>query len=491
MNESSNFKQAFWLSISQFCTFALSFVSAAILSRYFDKVEYGTYRQILYIYNTILVLFTGVLPSIYAYFIPRLQQREQKALIKCLNRLFLIIGAFFSIILFCLSDWIASILNNENLALGLKIFSIFPIFTLPSMGVEGLYTAIRRTKQIALYALISRLLMLLFIVAPVLVFKTDYKGAIIGWGVANFMIFILAMYMKDKPYINITLEFVPHMYKTIFNFALPLLGAFVAGFCINCADQFYISRFYGTSSFADFSNGWISIPFVSMISGSIKSVIMPVLSNAHSEGRLNEIVPVYNNAVRQSIIIVVPIICFISVFGAYLMTFLYGPKYISSAPYFLTYNLKDLINIVPYYSVLLAFGFSLFYLKVHIWGIALVWGLDAIIVFVLKMPPYYITLTQSLLQIVLIASSFIFIYKKTGIFFLNKNLIKIFTKILIHGIAIALGIYMLISPFASADESSLISLYVLILSCPLYIITMVITGRILKIDYLLLFKQKA
>ena len=110
--KSSNFQQALWLGIGQFCTFAISFVSAAILSRYFDKTEYGTYKQILYIYHTLQSLFIMGLPSAFAYFIPRLKKGEQKTFINSLNRIFIIIGAIISIILFIFSDLIANILEN-------------------------------------------------------------------------------------------------------------------------------------------------------------------------------------------------------------------------------------------------------------------------------------------------------------------------------------------------------------------------------------------
>lgn len=52
-NKTNNTQQALWLALSSFSTLALGFVSAAILSRYFDKTEYGTYKQILYVYGTL------------------------------------------------------------------------------------------------------------------------------------------------------------------------------------------------------------------------------------------------------------------------------------------------------------------------------------------------------------------------------------------------------------------------------------------------------
>jgi O-antigen/teichoic acid export membrane protein len=57
-NKSNNTVQALWVGLGSLSSFALGIVSAAILSRYFDKAEYGTYKQILYVYHTLLVVFT-------------------------------------------------------------------------------------------------------------------------------------------------------------------------------------------------------------------------------------------------------------------------------------------------------------------------------------------------------------------------------------------------------------------------------------------------
>jgi len=213
---SSNFSQAVWLTTSSFSSFALALVSAAILSRYFDKAEYGTYKQILYVYATLQTVFAAGLPSVFTYFIPRLSDGQGKKLVNGVNRLFVILGLAFSVFLYLSSDLIAGILKNPELSVGLKIFSPFPLFTIPSLGVEGIYTALRKTKYIAIYQTANRLLMLLCIVLPVVVFKGTYRSAIIGWGFASFLTFIFAMVMKRRPYVKVKEELVPNMHKTIF-----------------------------------------------------------------------------------------------------------------------------------------------------------------------------------------------------------------------------------------------------------------------------------
>ena len=74
----SNTIQAFWVGLGALSSFSLSIISAIILSRYFDKIEYGTYRQIVYVYNTLLVVFSAGLPRVFSYYLPRYSKEEGK-----------------------------------------------------------------------------------------------------------------------------------------------------------------------------------------------------------------------------------------------------------------------------------------------------------------------------------------------------------------------------------------------------------------------------
>ena len=202
----SNFNQALWLSISYACSMLVGILSAAILSRCFDKAEYGTYRQILYVYQILFTVFQAGLPSVFTYFLPRYTKEENKYIVKKVNQLLFLLGVVCSLLLFFTSNIIASILNNPELSIGLKIFSFFPLFTLPTLGVEGIYTVNKNTKFVAIYTICTRLFMLACIVLPVIFMKNDYRYALIGWGIASFIAFIIAIIAKNR--VIIMLKFI-------------------------------------------------------------------------------------------------------------------------------------------------------------------------------------------------------------------------------------------------------------------------------------------
>lgn len=474
-----NFNQALWLGIGQLSTFAISIVSAAILSRFFDKTEYGTYKQILYVYTTMQTVFTVGLPGAFAYFIPRMNSSQQKTLVNGLNRIFLLLGLLFSVCLFVLSAPIARFLNNPELAMGLKLFSPFPLFTLPTMGVEGMYTALKKTKSIAYYNVFSKTAMLFCIVLPVVLFKSSYKVAVIGWGVAAFLTFIVAMYMKNKPYVEVKKELVPNMYKSIFSYSLPMMGASMAGFFITSADQIFISRYYGTETFAVYSNGCLSVPIIGMIATSVKQVLLPIFSKADAAGNLRGSIGIYNNAVSKSVTIIFPILLFCMFFAKEIMSFFYGQQYESSGVFWQCHMLRDFMDVFPYYSVLLAIAATKVYMYAHIGVAIFTYVIDYLLVKI-GCQPYMIVVTSSLLAILLRVVCFIYIYKKTNINLFSKETITNTLKISLH-CSFCLVVLMLLKDLFLSSTSPLV---ILILGGVFYYLIICLSGKLLKVDYL-------
>ena len=59
LKDKSNRAQVFWLGLGRLSSLALAFISAAILSRFLSKEEYGTYKQIMYLYTSLSLIFAA------------------------------------------------------------------------------------------------------------------------------------------------------------------------------------------------------------------------------------------------------------------------------------------------------------------------------------------------------------------------------------------------------------------------------------------------
>ncbi len=370
----NNTIQVFWVSLGSLSSFALALVSTAILSRYFEKTEYGTYRQILYVYNTLLIVFTAGLPKVFNYFLPRFNLSAGKDIVWKISKTLFVGGIIFSVFLFFFSGLIADVLKNPELSRGLKYFSPIPMLLLPTLGIEGIFSTYKKTIYIAIYNAISRTIMLLFIVLPVIVLKGTYIYAIYGWIISSFILLIVAYFFKSIPFKGVENEKSNLKFKEIFNYSLPLVAAALGGIIFRASNQFYISRNFGSEVFAEFSNGFIEIPFVHMITGATATVLMPIFSKiVHDKSDLSQITKLWRTTLQRSAVLIYPLVVFFLFYSEEVITIIYSDAYAVSAKYFSVVIIINFFNIIIFAPLLLSLGEGKFYAKLEYGKAITIW----------------------------------------------------------------------------------------------------------------------
>src|SRR5690606_339978 len=124
-------------------------------------------------------------------------------------------------------------------------------------------------------------------------------------------------------------------FKEIFSYSMPLVVASLAGIAIKSADQFYISRYFGSEVFAEFSNVFMELPFVAMITGATSVVVMPLFSKMFfNKEDIDNVMKIWSRALIKSAILIYPLVVFSIAFAGDIMEVLYTSKYSSSGIYF-------------------------------------------------------------------------------------------------------------------------------------------------------------
>ena len=200
INNNSNTVQAVWLGLGSFVSFSFGIISAAILSRYLSKADYGTYKQVLYVYNTLLVVFSLGLPRAYSYFLARVPIEAGYSIVRKINLMFLIIGIVFSLFLCIGSSFLADVLNNSALKECLQLFAITPIFLLPLMGIESIMATYRKAYINTIYVIGSRFFSLVCVVLPVILFDSSVYVAIVGFVFSSVLCCILGLFLERIPF---------------------------------------------------------------------------------------------------------------------------------------------------------------------------------------------------------------------------------------------------------------------------------------------------
>lgn len=477
--KTNNTTQAFWVGLGSLSAFAMSIVSAAVLSRYFDKSEYGTYRQVLYVYNTLLIVFTAGLPKVYGYYLPRYSINEGKSIVKKVTFLLFALGLIFSLFLYFFSGLIADALKNEALREGLKIFSPIPMLLLPTLGMESIFSTYQKSIYAAVYNVFTRVLMLLFIVVPVIVWKSTYEIALYGWIIASFFSLILGLVFLNLPFKKTKPLKSELKSREIFDYSVPIMAAGISGIAIKAADQFFISRYFGTEVFAEYANGFIQLPFVTMITGAASVVVMPLFSKLTTgEKKTGEILRLWKSTLEKSATLIYPIVVFFILNATPIVITLFSDNYMSSAKYFQINMVLNFFNIIIFAPLLLSLGESKFYFKIHFYMALWAWISYYTLVHFIE-NPIWIALMSVLNSILLV---FLCIMKTTQL--LSASLWEMFPlkkmmKIILHGLIIGL-----ILKFGLGKFTNLSTLWYLSISVSLYFIILIFTSKILGIDYL-------
>ncbi|WP_353137268.1 oligosaccharide flippase family protein [Pseudopedobacter sp.] len=387
-NNNSNTSQTFWLSIGNLITFGFSIISVAILSRYLSKEDYGAYRQVIYIYGTLLVIFSMGLPKAYGYFIPKVNENQIKDIINKISFILLIIGVFFSLLLYFGSGLFADLLKNEKLDTALKYFSLVPFFMLPTLGIENILSALKKSHIMTMYTILSRSFMLICTVLPVIVFDLGYLVAIQGFVIASFISFVVALLIKYNLVKGVVQVKSQVSYKKIYQFALPLFYVSIWAWIINSSDQFFISRYFGSIEFATFSNGFFEFPLVSMLVASTATVLLPVFSGEiNKDGILSdEVKRVWDSALKKTILLIYPLLVFLFVYADAMVITLYGESYSDSSIYFKFRTFLSFFQIIAFMPLLLALGATKYCSKVFMFTAFAIITLEYLAVLVFNSP---------------------------------------------------------------------------------------------------------
>jgi O-antigen/teichoic acid export membrane protein len=118
-------------------------------------------------------------------------------------------------------------------------------------------------------------------------------------------------------------------------------------------DKFVISGFFPPEQFAVFSGGAMELPFITIFSNSINSVLLPGIS---SQDNTSEVAKIYRGAVRKNALIILPMATLFFLFAEPIIVFLYSSRYIAAVPFFKVYTLILPLRIATFGIIFMALG---------------------------------------------------------------------------------------------------------------------------------------
>ncbi len=342
--------QAALITTAEFFRFFIKSLIGIILARLLTPADLGSYRQLFLIYSTISAVLLMGIPQSILYFLPRQSPEERKAYIGRLINISFALSVIFALLLLVLRNAIATWFNNPKLSYLLVIYAVYPIFMFSSSLYNYFMLGLSNARSAA-------------------------KFTLFGVGCDAVLILGVAFWTKSLLYITIAVvasAFLQWLYtrialrgfprlqrmpkgflKTQFSFALPLGISSMIGMLSVQLDKLVISSYFDPAAFAVFSIGAMELPFVSIFTNSVNSVLLPAMS---SHDDIPDMAMRYKAAVRKNALIIFPLAALFFLFAEPIFYILYGSKYLVSVPYFKTYLLILPLRIATFGIIFIALG---------------------------------------------------------------------------------------------------------------------------------------
>jgi len=345
------------LASGQTLTALVGLVSAAVLSRLFTQDDYATYRQTLLAYTFAAPFVVLGLNQALFYFLPNEKQRTRGVLVE--NLALLLFGGLVLtlFLLFGGGHLLANRFNNPALVTTLLLLAPYPLLMIPSGALPACLLARDRAAQVAKYNVASRLILLLAVVVPCVIWphpSTAIIGTVAGTGVTALTAMTLMFRACDTGGWRPTFQ---GLWSQI-HFSVPLGLATLVGTVSRSLDQVFVAAMCPQAAFAVFVNGAMEIPLIGIVTSSVTSVLIVDYAKLYKEGNLDEIVRLIHRAMIKCALILIPVMAFLLCMAPELMRLLYGAKYEGSAAPFRVYLLLLPMRTLTFGAIFMATGNS-------------------------------------------------------------------------------------------------------------------------------------
>jgi len=326
-----------------------------ILARTLTRTVYGTYQQVWLIYATVFPIFMLGIPASLYYFLQHSDEREKRSIMANSFLLLILSGLIMTVSVSAAADRIATLFGNPELALPLRIFSAYSLFTVSTLWAEPFYISTNR-HRVVFFVTAASTLGLIVSVVPLGVLGRPLSLVFLAVVCYSSLRFagLSIMFLRDRWLAGRAPD--RSLAGRQLAYSVPVNASEIIGSVSKNVDRVVVSRFFSPSSYAIYANGAMEIPISALLVGSISSVIWPSLSRMHQEKKTGNLLSVWLNTTDKTAFLVIPLFFFFLVYAPDFMVTLFSQKYLGSTSPFRVYLLILPLRIAQYAVLLLSMG---------------------------------------------------------------------------------------------------------------------------------------
>lgn len=346
------------LSLAGISNALVNVVLQMIIARSFQKKEIAVYNQTLLIYNTVLpILLLGLTQGIYYCYVRGSGRKRAVMNEGVLISLFSSI-VFSLLIAFGGNRLISTRFNNPDLVTTSLLLIPCVLVCVPeSVAIVG-YVLENRIRFNAVYTIIKSLVCLIFLSIASLLQTSGavlFGARVLIQCLFGFITIIsVYAYVLPRDERQISRDGILRLLKV----SLPLGFAAMAGALSSNLDSWIVSSMSDPITYSVFQMGAYELPFITIITGAISTVVLVDINNAASVGDNRKVIELFRGIASKTSVFMMPIMIFFLFCAVPFIRFLYTSEFDGAVPVFMLYLLYLPVRCVLYGPLFVALGKS-------------------------------------------------------------------------------------------------------------------------------------
>lgn len=317
------------LVAARLLTALLSVTVPLVLARRMELAEYGTYKQLFLIAQTLYFVLSFGLPQSLYFFVPRAANARlwfgQTMLAMSAA------GALVVLLLLAFAERLAGWFDNPALAGHTAALAVYVVGLIGSYPLEIGLTSLGRMRGAALAYLGSDLLRCLALIVPVLL-GFGLEGmmfAIAGWGALRLVATWWVLVVPGKGPL-----FEAGALREQLRYAAPFAAAVVLSCAQAYGHQFAVSAAVPPELFAIYAVGCFQLPLVDLLYSPVSEVLMVRLGEEDRQGNAAAAGAAFREAVALLAFAFLPLGAFLFAAAPEFIAALFGERFLDAVPLF-------------------------------------------------------------------------------------------------------------------------------------------------------------
>lgn len=325
-------KRTALLAAARVLAFALTIPLPLLLVRTLSQSEFGLYKQVFQIMQTVLALSGLSVNMSVLYFLPRNPDKKPQIALNVLA-FYAVVGSLVALVFAAYPGWITLIFKGDGLVPHIPLLGVAILLWLLSTVLEVVAVADNDIRSASLFIVVIQLTKSALMMLAAVLFGTVH--AIVIAAVVQGALHCLIMFVYlHKRFDRFWGTFDWQLFKAQLANAIPFgIGALAYGMQADL-HNYFVSHYFDPDQFAIYAVGCFQLPLLAMLFDSVVSVLIPEIARREAKGDYSGIIELWAAAIRKVALFFIPVHALLFVVRHEFIVTLFTKDYDAAAPIF-------------------------------------------------------------------------------------------------------------------------------------------------------------